>query len=815
MRHPIDLGYGPFNLTVGEDIRHTYRYVQWYHQSTVKTTFTPLATLCKTSSIIEQLKATGSAFLKTFLIAKVKSLVRDPRKKCSKQDTETLKNDMECLEKEITSAHRDLDEVVKTLIAKGKQVGSSNHQKNPRFFHGTIKTKQEEVPLPYAPYLSHDFISFHTSISKDEVEYKGQRLNLVQLSFTPRARARLQETQMQELRMHVLFARPFPIPGHLLAAELGLFSWAIREDEVEFMKRYIQDISAPSSLDADEHEVGNIEALVPLIPQLIRVYPGLMTRLLYYTSLWRALDHTYPYALAYFYGHPAGDRELQMFRTNRPLVCYAVDAPSKRPFDTVANVPRAPFDDSRGSQASRFYDCDPFLYPLRNISRYPIQKDMLASFSAWKDSLLAVTKDLRRANRYTFLTAFKSVLTTFLTGFVISDKERSTFLKIIMLDDDLLLQARVLDSLNFEVLIAYKWNAYARNRYYFLVFLHFLLYALLWCLGSSHVVKVMQEARQNIAEGPRYYSIYNIIDFGTYILALATGVQWIWHGSINAALYSIAIFFTWLQLMSHLRSVRIGSSLFGFWLVLVLTTFAFAHSLWVQSLTNNIALSNYDKEAAMQPSNTETAADRTLLVTYQSVWYFIAGNYADFQDSDLLSVKIFAFVFLISVGIILMNVLIALINTTVAQSNVTEEFQLRLQKASVLQIDYCTNRNVLDETFRAKRSHKISRDIAYLASEEKILEEKAYWNSVYRDQELPRATNEFFLFEDQEEDWTEPMHMLKGNLEDYGSTSQPQRDGDHSKTTTTTNTDSINEPEAHNNSADVPEPQSFSSPPLG
>ncbi|OZJ04675.1 hypothetical protein BZG36_02562 [Bifiguratus adelaidae] len=362
---------------------------------------------------------------------------------------------------------------------------------------------------------------------------------------------------------------------------------------------------------------------------------------------------------------------------------------------------------------------------------------------------------------------------------VLDVDKQSAYVRVVMLEDDLLVRARVFDGLLFEALNDFKWNAYAQVRFAIIFGLHLLIYGLLWCLGSPlisletaflkvdfsllivfSVLFFGQEFRQLMGEGRRYITFYNTIDIVTYGLTLAVDIQGANSAAIPATLYSVAVLFSWIKLMLHLRIIRwlrmallidslsrIVGSLLGFWIVLMLTTFAFAYSLWIQSLDTNALLDTYAADASNALNETETANDVRLLVTYQSVWFFLTGNYSGFQGSKFLYDNILAVIFLITTAVMLMNVLIALISDQVGKSNISEDFQARLQRARVIaqiELYWMLPHERMDP---ANERQRFPRDLCYL-------EElgKDWPNPEAEDVKWPK------------EDWTKVMEKLEATL---------------------------------------------------
>ncbi|OZJ04677.1 hypothetical protein BZG36_02560 [Bifiguratus adelaidae] len=356
-----------------------------------------------------------------------------------------------------------------------------------------------------------------------------------------------------------------------------------------------------------------------------------------------------------------------------------------------------------------------------------------------------------------------------------------------MLDDDILLKAKDFDSLYFEALNPFKWDAFAQWRYYLILIAHLFFYGLLWCLGSLHVytqttflkvnfsftiaftsIFLVQEFRQFCGERARYVSCYNFIDLATYTLAMSIAGQGLHFVSstarnpLNTSVYSFAVLCSWTQFLLHLRSVRwlrmallidsiyrIVALLLGFWIVLIVTTFAFAHALWTQSVTSNQLFGTFD-------SSTSGNIDE-----------YGTGMNLTYTFLTLAATNILTLMFLVTVAIVLMNVLIALINDSVNKSNIAEEAQLRLQRARI--IAHIELYWMLPH--ERKSSKKFPREICFFASQEKVDKDREHWeewakkNNKISDTSQKGASKKSA---EEMEDWTDIMPKMEQSLASVG-----------------------------------------------
>ncbi|OZJ06821.1 hypothetical protein BZG36_00124 [Bifiguratus adelaidae] len=160
-----------------------------------------------------------------------------------------------------------------------------------------------------------------------------------------------------------------------------------------------------------------------------------------------------------------------------------------------------------------------------------------------------------------------------------------------------------------------------------------------------------------------------------------------------------------------------------------------------KSLTSNRSITTFDESTVW--NNTENRTVMNLLYMYQTVWYFIPGNYAGNEGSgSSVTTNIIAFLFLIAVAIVLMNVLIGLINDSVKQIEYHRGVSIAITKRSS-HILNCTGgshinggarkgqslcvRLVDRQTLTANVVVRFPRELCFLASEEKVEQEKEHW----------------------------------------------------------------------------------------
>ncbi|RUS24452.1 hypothetical protein BC938DRAFT_473558 [Jimgerdemannia flammicorona] len=107
-------------------------------------------------------------------------------------------------------------------------------------------------------------------------------------------------------------------------------------------------------------------------------------------------------------------------------------------------------------------------------------------------------------------------------------------------------------------------------------------------------------------------------------------------------------------------------ALLGFWIVLIIVTFAFAHSIWLTVARNSLFTTVIDPTG-------DASTFATLANAYRSVWFFLTGNYASGLRTDPAEYSALTLLFLISTSIVLMNVLIALMNDVVRSAAISAD----------------------------------------------------------------------------------------------------------------------------------------------
>lgn len=122
--------------------------------------------------------------------------------------------------------------------------------------------------------------------------------------------------------------------------------------------------------------------------------------------------------------------------------------------------------------------------------------------------------------------------------------------------------------------------------------------------------------------------------------------------------------FRWMGILIEAIS-QILFALMGFWVVLVVVTFAFAHAIWLTLSSNKLFATNF--------STTEQSTFSTLPSAYRSVWFFLTGNYASGLTQDPSEYSVLTLLFLITTSIVLMNVLIALMNDVVGKASISAD----------------------------------------------------------------------------------------------------------------------------------------------
>ncbi|OZJ06517.1 hypothetical protein BZG36_00475 [Bifiguratus adelaidae] len=503
---------------------------------------------------------------------------------------------------------------------------------NPRYIQGSIELQGgRKISIPYANYLSQDLcvatplqFSTYGDDQSSRSTSQDQQLNdrddygyfptgstdllgyntLLRLSFLESARLRGSHATEIYLNLDLMLPNRH---NYLLAPEVGVIREALIREDRKFLHQYIRlCASTPIGYVFGCTIANDIAGLVRLLPELALIYSDIVALVL---STLR-LSPTERESCQFYLASDYCVRSQELFKTRNPLFCFSVDMPSDpNPGDksSVRNWIAGVLEHF----VTRKNLCEPYVIPLHGICQYPPLGDP------------DVVDDWELHERTGFGRRFSTLIQRTTRFWVLTDDERSTYIKLVMLDDDILLKAKVFDSLYFEALNAFKWDTFAAWRYYFILVVHLIFYILLWVLGSLHVsmqtgflifdfsfiiaftfVFLVQEARQFCAEGTRYVSFYNIIDLSTYSLALSVAVQGLQRdsadgqNSINTSVYSFAVLCSWIQFLLQLRSIRwlwmallidsiyrIVASLVGFWIVLAFTTFAFAYALWTQLLT--------------------------------------------------------------------------------------------------------------------------------------------------------------------------------------------------------------------------------------
>ncbi|OZJ05636.1 hypothetical protein BZG36_01496 [Bifiguratus adelaidae] len=400
-----------------------------------------------------------------------------------------------------------------------------------------------------------------------------------------------------------------------------------------------------------------------------------MRRLLSTTSH-VASKSSYPYLLARritaLHSYPSS--RDQGARVHEPLTPFSLDVKYiSRKFSTWTHPTSS--------------ECEILYFPFRGISRYP-KPDRTQIAPSATDPMPSLLNRLSQSIR---------------NQCVLPPEHRSIYLQILEMDDGELLRCGIFQNLHFEALNLYKWRAFAQWRFMLISAFRIMLYVSIWCISSSQVtsepvamrtvlslalvislVFIAHEFRQLLHDGlVRYWSLYNVLDRATYMLAIALCMQWMVTNNINSSF---------------------------------------------QSLNNNQALSNYDPEAAANPSIATNAVQ--LVQTWESVWFFVTGNYNNYVGAQAgLTNNVLAFVYLLTTAIVLMNVLIALMSDAVSKSNTAEDEQWRLQQSRIIaEIElYWMLPHERASLF------KFPRDICYMVDTTKLEQEKERHPAMFPD----------------------------------------------------------------------------------
>ncbi|OZJ01523.1 hypothetical protein BZG36_05560, partial [Bifiguratus adelaidae] len=477
-----------------------------------------------------------------------------------------------------------------------------------RLFAAEILAGRNTTKIPYGYYLSYESVSTSEASSGKIIRYEEPTLFRQALRLSQDAEG-IEQMLFQSIEEGItqgnMNDRHFT-----LSAELGLLN--LRRDP-DILAGYIKQASK-------EFQVENLSALVPHIPYIIPMYPAIMRQLLSLTSQ-VALKGSYPYLLARRITALSSHASLESVANSRPGLI-------------------GPHQNLRKHSGEILY------FPFRGISRYYPKSESIQSTSSAKAKKRSV---------------FERLFISIRDHCVLPLERRSIYQQILELDDATLLRCGIFRNMHFEALNLYKWRAFAQWRFMMISAFRIMLYVSIWCISSSQVtsepiavrallslalvislVFIAQEFRQLLNDRlVGYWSLYNVLDMATYIMAIALCMQWMVTNNINSSLYATTVLFVWVHLILQLRALHFGrlsmifdsvtrivTSLIGFWIALVILTFGFAHAFWSQSLNNNQALSNYDPEAASNPSNATNTVQ--LVQTWESVWFFVTGNYNNY-----------------------------------------------------------------------------------------------------------------------------------------------------------------------------------------
>ncbi|OZJ06581.1 hypothetical protein BZG36_00538 [Bifiguratus adelaidae] len=557
---------------------------------------------------------------------------------------------------------------------------------NFRCFCMQIKSDQEEIEIPISDYLSHGNCSSTGQGSEMRIEYSSPNIVYCIIAGDLDRYGGLNLSDgvsriQHRLHYHVNYVRLLQT-GRLLPIYLNdgisFLDYVLKVESLNLVQQYVAYCTKSQS-------VNTLHTIIRHLPTIITKYPSLAKLLFNSTAHWLVEDGTYEMLLAKFALHKVRDLSLAyggcLVGRFDEVYAFSVDRQvvGRSAWDFI---PTEYFWRRNKERYGKL-----FIIPFRDICRYP---DM---------PTLRPPKDFYQPWRYYARWLRHHI--------VLPHSARSTYLQIIMLEDQALLDSGIFTTLTFEALNSYKWHTFARERFYIIWFIHLLYYTLVWSLGASPIntepilyiivviaiVFLIQEFRQTVGEGlQRYLSFYNLIDIATYVLPLSISIQALYglrvdNGNpITPALYSASILVLWLHFLITLRTFRrmkmavlidsisrIISSLIGFWIVIITITFAFAQALWIMSVDNLPLFNNFN-------STSTDNSSPDLATVYLNVWFFLTGNYGNGGPEY----NVLTFIFLVSVGIILMNVLIALMNDVVSKSNVNEDTLWVMQRARII-----------------------------------------------------------------------------------------------------------------------------------
>ncbi|RUS28434.1 hypothetical protein BC938DRAFT_481892 [Jimgerdemannia flammicorona] len=259
-----------------------------------------------------------------------------------------------------------------------------------------------------------------------------------------------------------------------------------------------------------------------------------------------------------------------------------------------------------------------------------------------------------------------------------------------------------------EAIINFKWKRFARDRfllYWSLQIIFFVLFAvsvtkdvnlaegditLLMIVIVMSCAFLLQEFRQLISFGWLYITVYNAIDLAAFILPLICGII-VWHPSFEdhnppRPLKSAAIFILWVQFIIQMRIFKkmgiflaivfeIIKEILSFLILMGLIIFAFAHALFVllREYLVEDTLPTFEGKVIPEGGGTNNTltfqqrpeADTDLFKSFggalKAVYFFLdreTYTIEGFQGNNTLSV--FKFIFSLLTGIVLLNILIAM-----------------------------------------------------------------------------------------------------------------------------------------------------------
>ncbi|CAG8487580.1 8419_t:CDS:10 [Paraglomus occultum] len=227
----------------------------------------------------------------------------------------------------------------------------------------------------------------------------------------------------------------------------------------------------------------------------------------------------------------------------------------------------------------------------------------------------------------------------------------------------------------FEALVKYKWENYGQKYYLFLLFAYWIYSAMfiipasigdnvLHDSGLKYPVIVMAtiflllELRQSLTLRLKYsYNLYNIIELASFILPLIVSINAQADNPPSSRSLSWVVLLLWVFMALNLRAFE-GMGVFIIILykaILNLVSFILLMSAILAGFTSAcwILLRNDNSDDNFQ----------SFWLSLNSVMTFLGGDFSAVSDVHSFDVNMLRILFMISTTIMLLNILIAILNT--------------------------------------------------------------------------------------------------------------------------------------------------------